>query len=60
MEPKDIVERLALGAVEHAVAVAALGKLFALRLVGFVVKVDAVEESFHYFAGEVSGIVVFD
>ena len=42
--------------VESAVAVAALGQPFAAMLVGSAVRFDIVEETFDYFAGEVSGI----
>ena len=51
---------MAFGVVEHAVAVAALGQSFAVKLVHSVVPIDSVEETSGYFAGEVSGIGVVD
>ena len=55
---EDIAGRLTFGVVAHAVAVAALEQPFAVKLVESVVEVDIVEETFEYFAGEVSGIGV--
>ena len=59
-EVEDIVEQLAFGVVEQVVAVAALGRPFAVKLVESVEEVDIVEETFDYFAGEVSGVGVLD